>query len=141
MAADAEFRARFDREGAIAAILFHPPIVGIHDRGEHTGHLLISMDYIDGTDAGRLLRDQLPNGLPAREVALIVTAVTDALDYAHYNGLLHRDVKPTNILITQPLSKQRRILLADFGISRWMVDDKAITQTNMVVGTLNYAAP
>ncbi|KAA1246649.1 serine/threonine protein kinase [Mycobacterium simiae] len=141
MSANREFRGRFNREGMIAATLFHPHIVAIHDRGEHDGQLWISMDYIDGTDAGRILRERFPHGLPAREVATIVSALADALDYAHDNGLLHRDVKPSNILITHPLSRQQRVLLADFGISRWMADDEAITQTNMVVGTLNYAAP
>ena len=72
MSADPEFRARFNREAEMAAALYHPHIVGIHDRGEFHGQLWISMDFIDGPDAGRLLRDQYPNGMPPREVVDIV---------------------------------------------------------------------
>jgi antitoxin component HigA of HigAB toxin-antitoxin module len=79
MSADPEFRARFNREAEMAAGLYHPHIVGIHDRGEFNGQLWISMDFIDGPDAGRLLRDQYPNGMPPWEVVDIVSAVADAL--------------------------------------------------------------
>lgn len=136
-----EFRERFKREAIIAATLFHPHVVGIHDRGEYNGQLWISMDYIDGIDSGRLLSERFPRGLPPREVVDIVSAVADALDYAHDNGLLHRDVKPTNILLTQPMSGQQRIFLTDFGISRWMADTNGLTQTNTGLGTVYYAAP
>jgi serine/threonine protein kinase, bacterial len=136
-----EFRERFNREADVVAALYHPHVVGIHDRGEFDGQLWISMDYIDGTDVGRLLRERFPRGMPPREVAEIVSAVADALDCAHDNGLLHRDVKPANILISQPPSGRRRVLLADFGISRWLADTSGLTQTNMALGTVSYAAP
>jgi serine/threonine protein kinase, bacterial len=141
MSASAEFRARFLREADLAATLYHPHIVGVHDRGEFEGQLWISMDYIDGTDADRLLRDHYPAGLPWRELTAIVSAVADALDYAHDRGLLHRDVKPANILLTAPETRHQRILLADFGIARSLTDSSTVTQTNMTVGTLSYAAP
>ena len=99
------------------------------------------MDYVDGTDAGRLLRERYPNGMPKDEVVDIVTAVAEALDYAHERGLLHRDVKPANILLSHPESGDQRILLADFGIARWANDISGLTATNMTVGTLSYAAP
>ena len=118
MSADHEFRERFNREAELAATLYHPHIVGVHDRGEFNGQLWISMDYIDGPDAGRLQREYYPAGMPPSEVVDILTAVADALDYAHDRGLLHRDVKPPNILLTTPARGRRRVLLADFGIAR-----------------------
>ena len=141
MSSDAEFRGRFNREAELAAALYHPHIVGIHDRGEHAGQLWISMDYIDGPDAGRLLRERYPAGMPAGEVAEIVEAVADALDYAHSRGLLHRDIKPPNILLTNPDRGRRRILLADFGIARNTAENSGLTDTNVTLGTVNYAAP
>lgn len=141
VSADAEYRQRLNREADIAAALWHPHIVGIHDRGDYRGQIWISMDYVEGTDAARLLRDRHPEGMPATEVAAIVTAVADALDYAHQRGLLHRDVKPANILLAHPESSDQRILLADFGIARWANDISGLTATNMTVGTVSYAAP
>lgn len=137
---DAEFRERFEREADLAAALWHPHIVGVHDRGEFEGQLWISMDYVDGTDAAELLRTQ-PRGLPQSEVLDIVTAIAEALDYAHERHLLHRDVKPANVLLANPESDQQRILLADFGIARRDDDVNGLTATNMTVGTLSYAAP
>ena len=141
VSADDEYRQRFNREADIAATLWHPHIVGVHDRGEFQGQIWISMDYVEGVDAGRLLRERHPNGMPKSEVADIVTAVADALDYAHQRELLHRDVKPANILLAFPESGEQRILLADFGIARWVNDISGLTATNMTVGTVSYAAP
>jgi serine/threonine protein kinase, bacterial len=141
VSADSEYRQRFNREADIAATLWHPHIVGVHDRGEYQGQIWISMDYVDGTDVGRLLRERYPDGMPNAEVVDIVTAVAEALDYAHERGLLHRDVKPANILLSHPEAGDQRILLADFGIARWANDVSGLTATNMTVGTLAYAAP
>jgi serine/threonine protein kinase, bacterial len=142
MSADPEFRERFNRESDLTAALSHPHIVGVHDRGEFEGQLWISMDYVDGADAAHLLRESYPTGMPPDDVVEIVTAIAGALDYAHDRGLLHRDVKPGNILITQPAaSGARRILLADFGVARRIDDVSGLTQTNMVVGTVSYTAP
>ena len=74
----------------------------MNDRGEFDGQLWIAMDYVEGTDAAQLMQDRYPAGMPADEVCAIVTAVAEALDYAHQHGLLHRDVKPANILLTKP---------------------------------------
>src|ERR1700739_1890144 len=98
---DDEYRQRFSREADIAAELWHPHIVGIHDRGGFEGQLWLSMDYVEGPDAAELLRSRYPSGMPKAEVFEIITAVADALDYAHLRGLLHRDVKPANILLTE----------------------------------------
>jgi serine/threonine-protein kinase len=141
VSADSEYRERFNREADLAATLFHPHIVGVHDRGEFDGQLWISMDYIDGTDASQLLRDRYPAGMPADEVVEIVTAVASALDYAHQRGLLHRDVKPANILLANPVDGERRIFLSDFGIARQLGEVSGLTATNLTVATVPYAAP
>jgi serine/threonine protein kinase, bacterial len=141
VSADPEFRSRFNREADLAATLFHPHIVGVHDRGEFEGQLWIAMDYVEGTDAGQLMKARYSDGLSEHDVCAIVTAVAGALDYAHQRGLLHRDVKPANILLTEPEDGERRILLADFGIARQLADVSGLTVTNMTVGTVAYAAP
>jgi Protein kinase domain/TPM domain len=140
LTANDEFRQRFNREADLAASLYNEHIVGIHDRGEYDGQLWISMDYVEGTDAAKLLRTQYPSGMPKADVVEIISAVADALDYAHSRGLLHRDVKPANILLTDA-STRRRILLADFGIARELGDISGLTATNMLVGTTAYCAP
>ncbi|WP_445162879.1 serine/threonine-protein kinase [Mycobacterium sp. Dal123C01] len=138
---DPGFRARFLREADIGASLSHPNIVGIHDRGEYHGQFWISMDYVEGTDAARLLHDHYPGGMPPGEVFPIIAGVASALDYAHRRGLLHRDVKPSNILLAEPDSESRRIFLSDFGIARRVDDTAGLTATNIAVGTVAYAAP
>ena len=116
-------------------------IVGIHDRGEFEGQLWLSMDYVDGADAAELLRSRYPSGMPRAEAFTVISAIADALDYAHQRGLLHRDIKPANILISDTDPRGRRILLADFGIARQVGDISGLTATNMVMGTTAYAAP
>ena len=141
VSADPEFRSRFNREADLAASLWHPHIVGVHDRGEFEGQLWIAMDYVEGTDAGQLMRAEYSEGMAEQDVCAIVTAVAGALDYANQRGLLHRDVKPANILLTEPEDGERRILLADFGIARQLADVSGLTATNMTVSTVAYAAP
>lgn len=141
LSANREFRDRFNREADLVATLYHPHIIGLHDRGETDGQLWISMDFIDGPDAGRLMRERFPGGLPRAQVVEIVTAVSDALDYEHRQGLLHRDIKPANILLTDGSPGARRILLADFGIARNVNETSGLTATNTVLGTVTYAAP
>jgi serine/threonine-protein kinase len=139
--ADSEFRERFNREADLAATLWHPHVVGVHDRGEFDGQLWISMDYVEGTDASRLVKERYQDGMPIDEVYAILQAVAGALDYAHDRGLLHRDVKPANILLTHPGDDDQRILLADFGVARHLGNISGITETNVAVGTVAYAAP
>ncbi|WP_343572420.1 serine/threonine-protein kinase [Mycobacterium sp.] len=141
LTADQEYRQRFSREADIASELWHPHIVGIHDRGEFEGQLWLSMDYVDGTDAAELLRSRYPSGMPKAEAFEVISAIADALDYAHLRGLLHRDIKPANILLSDTDLRGRRILLADFGIARQVGDISGLTATNMVIGTTAYAAP
>ena len=141
LSADPEYRARFNREADLASTLYHPHIVGVHDRGEYNGQLWLSMDFVDGQDAGRLLADRYPAGMPLDVVLSIITAVASALDYAHRQGLLHRDVKPANIMLTHATTREQRILLTDFGIARSVDDISGLTTTNMTVGTVAYSAP
>ena len=139
--ADEEFRARFIREAELAATLWHPHIVGVLDRGEFNGRLWISMDYVDGTDAGRFIREPYSGGMPEHDVSEIVTAVADALDFGHERRLLHRDVKPENILVTASDGHRRRVLLTDFGIARRIDDVSNLTDDNVAMGTISYVAP
>ena len=134
-------RQRFSREADLAAALSHPNTVDIHDRGEFQGQLWISMNYVEGTDAACLLRSRYPSGMPRAEVLEIVKAVADALDHAHSRVLLHRDVKPANILLGDGAPRRRRTLLVDFGIARQFGDVSGLTATNMIVGTTAYCAP
>jgi len=138
LTADTQYRERFLREADLAASLSHPNILGIHDRGEYEEQFWISMDYVAGTDAGRLVREDYSNGMPLADALAIITGVGSALDYAHQLGLLHRDVKPANILLD---TQSQRIFLADFGIARRIDDISGLTETNMAVGTVSYAAP
>lgn len=140
VSADPDYIERFNREADLASKLWHPNIVRIHDRGKYRGRLWISMDFVDGTDAAHLLQ-QHPEGLPTQQALDIVRDVAAALDYAHSMGLLHRDVKPANILLSDV--GERRALLADFGVARDVADGDAgaLTATNMTVGTAAYAAP
>lgn len=141
ISADEEYRQRFIREADVAAALWHPNIVRVNDRGEFNGRLWISMDFVDGTDAASLLRDHYPVGMPAEQVATIVQAIASALDYAHQHQVMHRDVSPANILLTDPEDGDPRILLGDFGIARNIGDSSGLTATNMTIGTFPYAAP
>jgi tRNA A-37 threonylcarbamoyl transferase component Bud32 len=137
---DPQYRARFLREADVAAGLSHPNILGIHDRGECGEQFWIAIDFVRGIDAARLLRERYPRGMPVGLAMQIIVAVGSALDYADQRGLLHRDVKPANILIADPGSESQRVFLADFGIAR-RVDDTGLTSTNIAVGTVAYAAP
>jgi serine/threonine protein kinase, bacterial len=141
LSADLAYRHQFDRESNLAAALWHPHIVGIYDRGEFEGRLWLAMDYVDGVDAAHLLGEKYPNGMPPDMVVEIVAAIADALDYAHDQGLLHRYVNPSNILLASSASDRRRILLAGFGIARRLDDVNSLTRADIAIGTASYRAP
>jgi hypothetical protein len=142
VSADSDYQQRFNREAELAGGLWHPHIVGVHDRGEFEGQLWIAMDYVNGPDIRALMDQYYPRGMPATEVVAIVTAVAAALDHAHHRGLLHRDVKPGNIMISRPDDgSPPRIMLSDFGIARPVDDTTGLTVTNAMVGTVDYCAP
>ncbi|MFC8531109.1 protein kinase [Nocardia sp. NPDC057227] len=136
--ADAEIRARFEREADLVARLDHPGIVPVYDRGVEDEQLWISMRYVDGMDAASLEPGSLP---PARAVR-IVAETAAALDYAHGKGVLHRDVKPANIMIERVSDgAEERIFLTDFGIARLRDDTGHLTRTGTFTATLAYASP
>ncbi|MFE9789363.1 protein kinase [Nocardia salmonicida] len=137
--ADPVFRGRFEREADLAGRLDHPNIVAIHDRGSEDGRLWIAMQYVAGSDAESALR----TGALAPDRALRISRATaDALDCAHAAGLLHRDVKPANILLSEGAAGSgERVLLTDFGIAKAIDEATALTRTGTLVATLRYAAP
>ncbi|PPJ02506.1 hypothetical protein C5E51_30555 [Nocardia nova] len=135
-AADPEYRARFEREADLAASLSHPAIVKVYDRGEYEGRLWIAMELVDGVDVAQRLAATGPFGID--EVIRIAETVAGALDRANAQGLVHRDVKPANIL----LSRDGDVLLTDFGIARQAAAGASdLTGTGVMIGTLNYASP
>ncbi|MGW4632686.1 serine/threonine-protein kinase [Nocardia sp. NPDC004415] len=137
LSADPDVRRRFEREADIVAGLEHPSIVGILDRGTDDDQLWISMPFIRGTDASRLRADEVS----AQRATRIITEIGDALDYAHRHGVLHRDVKPANILLTAAGDgRPERAVLTDFGIAR-VVDSSRLTPAGTVSATLAYASP
>ena len=139
MTDDDDVRARFLREADHIARLDHPNIVAVYDRGDQDGQLWIAMQYIDGSDVAATLRE---GSLPAARAVRIITETAKALDFAHAADVLHRDVKPANIMLTRSTRGQpERILLADFGIAKALDDRSGITATGMFHGTLEYAAP
>ncbi|MFD4357729.1 serine/threonine protein kinase [Nocardia sp. NPDC058518] len=138
LAGNAAAREAFDREVALAAKLEHPNIVTIHDRNK-TGDpaLWLSMRHIRGGDAKALLADS-PQGLSPELVMRLLSDAADALDYAHHRGILHRDVKPANLLIEHASDGGLRAVLGDFGIARAL--DETATASAIAV-TFAYAAP
>lgn len=133
-----EFRARFLREADLVTQLSHPAIVDVSDRGEEDGRLWIAMQYIPGADAGQLLRQ---GPIDVRHTAEIIVAVADALDYAHSLGIVHRDVKPANILVPQSRGLGPPAYVTDFGVGRNLDDETRLTRVDMLVGTVDYTAP
>nr|WP_083913694.1 serine/threonine-protein kinase [Nocardia concava] len=136
--ADREIRARFEREADLVARLDHPNIVEVYDRGTEDEMLWISMQYVDGVDAASVNVATLP---PERAVQ-VIEGVASALDYAHGMGVLHRDVKPANIILARAVAGHgERVFLTDFGIARLREDSTHLTQAGMFTATLAYASP
>jgi serine/threonine-protein kinase len=138
---DLDYRARFNEESDLAAALWHPNIAGLTDRGEFEGQLWLSSEYIDGSDATELLGEGHLDGLPPRMVIEIVSAIADALDYAHDRGVLHRYVNPGNILVSKSPADRRRIALTGFGVARPAGVHNTLTRAGMFIGTAGYTAP
>ena len=140
MAEDEAFRERFIRESRIAAGLDHPNVVTVYDAGEAGGVLYLSMRYVEGTDLERLLRG-VTKLEPPRAVS-IVSQCAAALDAAHAEGLVHRDVKPANILLSaEGRTPGDRVYLSDFGVTKRLHSGAGLTRTGQFVGTVDYVAP
>jgi serine/threonine protein kinase len=135
LAADEGFRSRFTRESQLAAGLDHPSIVAIYDAGETDGLLYIAMRLVRGDDLGGLLEREGP--LSFARAFSIVEQIGGALDHAHTQGLIHRDVKPANILVERP---SERAYLSDFGVVK-ETSSRGLTKTGFFLGTFEYAAP
>jgi predicted Ser/Thr protein kinase len=134
-AADPAFVERFTREAKALAQLSHPNIVSIHDFGVHDGVPYLIMEFVDGTP----LRKMMAAGKLTPERALeVVPQICDALHYAHSRGVVHRDVKPENVLV----DREGRVKIADFGLAKLAeAEQTRITRTNAVMGTPHYMAP
>ncbi|MFI5121138.1 MAG: protein kinase, partial [Thermoanaerobaculia bacterium] len=130
-----EFTERFLREAQAAGTLSHPNIVTIHDVGEEveTGTSFIAMEYVEGKNLKQLLKDKV--SFSYDRIAEIVTSVGEALDYAHRRGIVHRDVKPANIILTN----DGTVKITDFGIAK--MESSSLTATGQFLGTPNYMSP
>jgi hypothetical protein len=138
LAEDERFRRRFGEESRIAVSIRHPNVVAIHHAGEEGGLLFVTMDLIDGTDLRGLLH--VHGRMDPEHAAAVVTEVAAALDAAHAKGLVHRDIKPGNILI-EGEGPGERVFLTDFGLARLVEASTGVTATGAFVGTLDYVAP
>jgi len=141
LAADDAFRARFLEESRIAASLNHPNVIPIYDMGSHEELLYIAMRYVSGTDMRQMIKKR-GRILPATALFLLGQAAR-ALDAAHRRGLVHRDVKPGNLLIERGSDEADpdHVYLADFGITKHAMSRSGLTSTGQFLGTIDYVAP
>jgi len=132
-----EFQQRFLREAQAAGILNHPSIVTVHDIGQddNSGVMFIAMEYVEGANMKEVLAQGRP--LTFEQIAEIIAQVGDALDFAHAKGIVHRDVKPANIILLEGM----RAKITDFGIAKIATGAQNLTSTGQFLGTPNYMAP
>ncbi len=138
LSADDRFRARFAQECIAAAAIHHPNVVPIYHAGEDEGLLYVTMRYVDGADLGRVLA--LEERLDPARAASLVADLSGAIDAAHRIGIVHRDVKPANVLI-EHRGEAMHPLLTDFGLAKCAASASSMTRTGAILGTLDYAAP
>jgi len=136
-AGDPEFRERFTRESRMAAAIDHPNVVPVYAAGEDRGALYIVMRFVPGRDLHALIKDDGP--LPAPRAAAIVAQVAAALDVAHAAGLVHRDVKPANVLLAA--GSGDHAYLSDFGLTRTLDPLEPLTDSGSWIGTVDFASP
>ncbi len=135
LSVDRAFVERFRREAQAAANLSHPNIVPVFDWGEDDGSYFIVMEFVDGRPLSAVLRESEP--MAPQQIATIGASVAAALAFAHRHGVVHRDVKPGNVLITS----DGQVMVTDFGIARAMNTEESLTQTGAVMGTAAYFSP
>ena len=139
LAADEAFRQRFIRESRAAAAVDDPHIIPVHEAGEANGVLFIAMRYVPGGDVRTVIRRAGP--LSPSRAAAIISSVASALDAAHTVGLVHRDVKPANMLVDTRPGRPDHVYLSDFGLSKGMQSSLGLTGSGQFLGTPNYSAP
>jgi serine/threonine-protein kinase len=141
LAADDVFRARFLEESRIAASLNHPNVIPIYDMGSSNGLLYIAMRYVSGTDLRQMIKKR--GRLQPENALFLLGQVARALDAAHRKGLVHRDVKPGNMLIERGSDEgdPDHVYLADFGITKHAMSRTGLTSTGQFLGTIDYVAP
>ena len=135
---DETFRTRFLRESRVAASIDHPGVIPIFEAGEADGQLYIAMRHVDGADLGTLLLEE--GALEPERAVELVGQLAEALDAAHAAGLVHRDVKPSNVLIGTAGGREH-VYLSDFGLSKEASGDTTLSGTGALVGTVKYMAP
>jgi hypothetical protein len=139
LAADEAFRQRFIRESRMAAAVDDPHIIPVYEAGEASSVLFIAMRFVRGGDVRSLLHREGP--LPSARVAAIVSPVASALDAAHAAGLVHRDVKPANMLVDTRPDRPDHVYLSDFGLSKGALPSAELTRSGQFLGTAAYSAP
>src|SRR3954452_4507772 len=133
-ASDAHFRERFEREAQLTAAIDHPNVIPVYAAGEIDGQLYLATRFVDGTDLHQSLRRDGP--LEPQRAADVVQQVGEALDAAHAAGLVHRDVKPANVLLSG-----RHAYLSDFGLTRSVASEAQLTDTDERLGTVDFMSP
>jgi serine/threonine-protein kinase len=136
---DERFRERFVRESRLAAALDHPNVIPIYEAGEADGLLFIAMRYVKGSDLETVIREEGP--LELDRTGGIVSQVAAALDAAHSEGLVHRDVKPANVLLSRRTGSLDHAYLCDFGLTKRSEADRSLTRSGHFVGSVDYVAP
>ncbi len=141
LAADEHFRTRFREESRTAASIEHPRVVAVFGAGERDGLLYVAMRYVAGRDLGRLIATR--GALAAEDASFLTAQVADGLDAVHAAGLVHRDVKPANVLVGEPetFGDAPRAFLTDFGLAKIAASTSGLTATGEVIGTIDYMAP
>jgi predicted ATPase/Tfp pilus assembly protein PilF len=139
LAADPAFRERFIAESRLAASLDHPHIVPIYEAGEADGRLFLAMRYVEGDDLGALIA--ATGSLEPERAVDLLAGIGAALDAAHDRGLVHRDVKPANILVARTARADEHAYLGDFGLTKLLGSDAGFTRSGQLVGSVDYVAP
>jgi serine/threonine-protein kinase len=137
LADDPQFRERFQRESRLAASIDHPNVIPVYEAGGQDGSLFIAMRWVEGDSLETLIRRGA--GLEPARAATIIEQVAAALDAAHARGLLHRDVKPANVLVTA--GPKEHVYLTDFGLVKRMNASQGLTGSGQLLGTIDYIAP